>query len=186
MIPTGPYTITLALGVLLGALLAFTGLDRRLRWPAGAMILSLIAARAATAFPDDAMPILLVMTPACAWLALVNHKILRRETHYPYLFSINSLGISRAASVIAILYVPRLLCYAANAFGLLDRAMMWEFSNAFLVLQIAALFAGVIGGGHAIFSRLSLGADAFGRRPLRLHRTEAAGHRFKRNPKRNL
>lgn len=151
-LPTGPYTIILTIGVILGAILAFTGRDRRLRWPAGAMILSLVAARAATAFPEAAMPILLIATPFCAlWVG----------TPYPG-------GARRhpAASVIAAAYVPRLLCYAANAFSLLDRAMMWEFSNFFLIIQIGALFAGVIGGGHRVFDLLGSGDAAGGRDDL--------------------
>lgn len=159
MLPTGWYSISLAIGVLLGAILAFTGRDRRLRWPAGAMILSLVAARAATAFPEAAMPILLIATPFCAlWVGT------------PY------LGGARrhpAASVIAAAYVPRLLCYAANAFSLLDRAMMWEFSNFFLIIQIAALFAGTWAGGHVVLDRMVLGSGASPRRGVYLPRSSS-------------
>lgn len=157
MVPTGWYSVSLAIGVILGAILAFTGRDRRLRWPAGAMLLSLVAARAATAFPGAALGILLVITPACVWLCLVPG--LRTPWAAPS-------DAFRAANVISALYVPRLLCYAANAFSLLDRAMMWEFSNFFLIIQIGALFAGVIGGGHRVFDLLGSGDAAGGRDDL--------------------
>lgn len=142
-LPTGPYTITLTIGVILGAILAFTGKDRRLRWPAGAMLLSLVAARAATAFPEAALGLLFVSSGLCAYLALVPAIAAESPDQGP-----------RASRVIAAVYVLRLLCYAANAFNLLDRAMMWEFSNAFLIIQIGALFAGTWAGGHKIIDVL--------------------------------
>lgn len=172
-LPTGPYTIILTIGVILGAILAFTGRDRRLRWPAGAMILSLVAARAATAFPEAALGILLVVTPLCAWLAISGPpRRLTADGSY-------DLDWTKPAAikVIAIVYVPRLLCYAANAFSLLDRAMMWEFSNFFLIIQIAALFAGTWAGGHVVLDRMVLGSGASPRRSVYLPRSSSERNR---------
>lgn len=162
MIPTGLYSISLAIGVILGAILAFTGRDRRLRWPAGAMILSLVAARAATAFPEAALGILLIWTPICVYIAI-----------RPYIDKPVTSPVGSVPAVIAIVYVPRLLCYAANAFSLLDRAMMWEFSNFFLIIQIAALFAGTWAGGHVVLDRMVLGSGASPRRSVYLPRSSS-------------
>lgn len=138
MIPIGIYALTLSLGIILGAVLAFTGKDQRMWWPAGAMLLSLLAARTATALPDAALPILLVSTPITALVAL--------------------RGGNRASRVIAIAYLPRLACYIALAWSLIPRWAMWEFSNAFLVIQIGALIIGTLSGGHIIRDWLGLGS----------------------------
>jgi hypothetical protein len=130
MIPSGWYATTLSVLILTGAFLALTGRDRRLIWPAGALLLSLVSARSATALEAYTLPILLVATPVCAILAII--------------------GRSRVSYVIAAVYLPRLACYGAFAFGLIPLWFMWEASNAFLIIQIIALFTGALGGGHMV------------------------------------
>jgi hypothetical protein len=128
VIPTGWYSLTQSILILVGAALAFAGRDKRLWWPAGAMLLSLASARLATGLADLTLPILLIATPVSALAA--------------------ARGRTAVSRVIAITYTPRLLCYAAYALGILPLWAMWEFSNFFLNIQIVALFTGAIGGGN--------------------------------------
>ena len=136
-IPTGWYTITINSLVLIGVILAFTKRDRSMWWAAAAMFLSVIAARSATALADATLPILLVATPILLLMALQ--------------------GRNRASYVIAAVYLPRVACYGLYAAGLIPLWAMWEFSNAFLLIQIGALWAGSLSGGHMVKDLVSGG-----------------------------
>lgn len=143
MIPTGWYSWTQSILILLGVALAFMGADRRLWWPAGAMLLSLVSARLATGLEAYTLPILLVATPICAMIA-ARPVVVLWESRPP----ITPPSRRYAIEVIAATYIPRLLCYGAYALGLVPLWAMWEFSNFFLWVQIIALFTGAIGGGN--------------------------------------
>lgn len=138
-VPTGWYTATLSVAVLVVVVAALTGRDHRLRWPAAAMLLSLVAARTATAWPDFTLPILLATTPVTAVLA--------------------ALGRTRESYVVAAAYLPRLSFYALFALGVLPLWAMWEASNLFLIVQIGALGAGSFGGGHWVRNMVGLGGS---------------------------
>lgn len=127
-LPSGWYSLTQAILILLGAFLAFTGGDKRMRWPAGAMVLSLVSARLATALPDYTVLLAAISALVCGLIAL--------------------RGQNNSARVIAATYLPRLVCYGAYAVGAIPLWFMWEASNAFLWIQIAALYVGAVAGGH--------------------------------------
>jgi hypothetical protein len=157
-IPTGWYSLTLSILILVGVVLAFTSRDKGMRWAGAAMLLSLIVARSATAFSDYTMPILLAFTPFCVFIAVA--------------------GRNKASRLIAVVYIPRLACYTAYAGGFIPLWAMWEFSNFFLLIQIVALYAGSLGGGHRV-------RDLAGRRSDRVDGPVPRAAVFRDRPDRN-
>lgn len=65
------------------------------------------------------------------------------------------------ALAIALLYVPRLFFLALGQFAIIPVWLMWEVSNAILILQITILAGGSINGTRSILARLlDLGGHA--------------------------
>ena len=132
-LPTGPYSWTLA-ALLAGAcLMAILSSERRELWGvAVVMIANWFFVQAAS---DTESVGLAAVGAACAGVMLV-------------------LWGTEIAFAISVLYIPRLLIYAANHFLGLPEFWMWEVSNVFFVLQVAILTGGSMHGTRILLARV--------------------------------
>lgn len=73
------------------------------------------------------------------------------------------------AFAISVLYIPRLLAYAANHFLGLPVFWMWEVSNVFFILQVAILTGGSMHGTRILLAWLF---DFVGRMGAKRHATQ--------------
>lgn len=132
-LPNGPYSWTLAALLAISCFMAVLSSERRELWGvAVVMIANWFFVQAAS---DTGSIGLAAVGSACAGVMLV-------------------LWGTEIAFAISVLYIPRLLVYAANHFLGLPEFWMWEVSNVFFVLQASILTGGSMHGTRILLARV--------------------------------